>query len=126
MHRVYKGLFFGAIASAIAFSVHAGTVTCEGTVAALSYHQPGQLHLALSSMNTIVKLCSTDQEWVTPGSLYGTTTIVSCMTIYSLAVAAKKSGTTVSITFDGDQMPSSCTSFAAWTPVNVRYIHLYP
>jgi hypothetical protein len=120
-----KYVLFPLLASLIAHSAQSATVICTGTVASLSYHQPGRLYLRLSSMNYEVAICSTDSEWVVPGSLAGNTSVSACKTIYGSLVAAKISGATVSnLYLDGDQVPAACNGFAPWTNVNLRYVNL--
>lgn len=101
---------------------HAATLVCSGTVDQLSYHQPGRLMLKLSSMNTFVFICSTDSEWVVPGSVSGNTTVSTCKALYATFLAARVTGVTIqSLYLDGDQVPASCSSFPSWTNVNVRH-----
>ncbi|SNB46510.1 hypothetical protein SAMN06269301_1977 [Geobacter sp. DSM 9736] len=101
---------------------YAEAVVCGGTVQTLAYHQPGKLLLRLSSMNTPVYICSTDADWVVPGSLAGSTSPAACKAIYATLLAAKTSGAPIpDMYFDGDQLPANCISFAPWSEANVRY-----
>lgn len=106
----------------IASTAHAANVICEGTVDILAYHQPGNLMLKLSGMNVPVFICSTDVDWVVPGSLSGNTSPNACKALYATFLTAKVTGAVIhNMYFDGDQVPASCNSFANWTQVNVRY-----
>lgn len=114
---------FLSIACLLAHGAGAASIVCTGTVVQLAYHQPGNLFLRLSSMNTAVGICSTDAEWVVPGSLAGNTTVSACKTLYATLMTAKVTGATfANVYFDGDQVPGSCTTFAPWTQVNLRYM----
>lgn len=123
-----KAIRYAAVAVLLgtcATSARAATVICGGTVQKLAYHQPGQLMLQLSSMNYPVFICSTDGDWVVPGSLAGNTSPSTCKALYATFLTAKASGSTLSsVYFDGDGLPSSCNSFAPWTRVNLRYFDL--
>jgi hypothetical protein len=111
-----------ALGLTAASNTYAANVVCGGTVAQLAYHQPGKLMLRLSSMNVPVFICSADSEWIVPGSVAGNTSASSCKTLYAALLSAKLAGSTVnSMYLDGDQVPTSCSSFTSWTNVNVRY-----
>ena len=114
-------LFFAAISSG-----HAATVVCSGTIQELAYHQPGRLIIKLSSMNTGVTFCSSDNDWKVAGSLVdGPTTPTSCMLLYSTFLSIKASGTSIkSMYFDGDAVPANCASFKDWGAANLRYFNL--
>jgi hypothetical protein len=121
MHKFFRRTTQVIFLVATMASAHAGTLTCVGTVDKLAFHSPGRLVLNLSSMNTPVFVCSTDAEWIVAGSGY-TTSPAACKALYATFLAARTTGGTLDyIHFDGDQVPASCTSFPAWTNVNVRY-----
>jgi hypothetical protein len=125
MKYLSKYVVFPLLLSLCAHSAQSATVICSGTVAQLSYHQPEKLFLKLSSMNYEVAVCSTDSEWIVPGSTSGNTSVSACKTIYATLLAAKLSGVTISnLYLDGDQVPASCSTFASWTSVSLRYMNL--
>jgi hypothetical protein len=113
------------LALVLAQTAQAGSLNCTGTIAQLAYHQPDTLYIRLTSMNTVVSICSVDVVWVIPGSLAGNTSVSACKTMYAALLAAKVADRSVNVfLMDGDAVPASCTGFAAWTSVNVRYWEL--
>lgn len=113
-------LFFGIILNG-----YAATVVCGGTIAELAYHQPGQLMIKLSSMNTRVFFCSTDSVWSVSGSISGTTSPEACKALYASFLTIKASGTTIaSMYFDGDQVPTTCNSFPEWSGASIRFFNM--
>lgn len=81
--------------------------------------------LRLSSMNTGVIFCSTDSDWAVTGTDYGNTSPSACKALYSAFLTVRSLGTaTVQIRFDGDSIPETCTSFAPWAAVSIRYFTL--
>jgi len=105
-------------------NVHAGSLVCSGNVDMLAYHQGAGLLVKLSSMNEHVFICSTDNEWIVPGSLAGNTSPAACKTLYSTFLLARTTGTPIkNMVFDGNAVPAACNSFAPWTSVNVRYYY---
>jgi len=111
-----------ALVAAATPNARAGTLVCGGTVEQVAYHVPGRVMLRLSGMNTFVFICSTDSEWVVPGSQFGNTTVSACKAIYATFLAARATGATINgLYLDGDQVPASCASFAPWVNVSVRH-----
>ena len=121
MHKFFHRTIHSVLLSACVINANAGTLTCVGTVEKLAFHSPGRLMLKLSSMNTPVFICSTDAEWIVPGSGYSTTT-AACKALYATFLAARTTGGTLDyIHFDGDQVPASCATWPGWANANVRY-----
>jgi hypothetical protein len=73
-------------------------------------------------MNTPVMMCNMDFEWTVPGSLAGNTSAATCKALYAKLLAAQISERSVTVFFDGDDVPGACTNFAAWKTANVRYL----
>lgn len=106
-------------------AANSASVICEGTVTALAYHAPGVLYVRLSSMNVNVGICSTDTSWGPTGSQAGITTPSACKAIYANLLVAKQAGTVVrNMYLDGDTVPPTCTTFPAWSKVNVRFFEI--
>lgn len=117
------GARFIAAALVIGIPVHAtaGTLACVGTVESVAFHAPDRYMLKLSSMNTPVFFCSPEREWTVAGSDYATTP-ANCKMLYATFLAAKLAGGTLNyVHFDGEQVPASCDTWAAWANANVRY-----
>jgi hypothetical protein len=95
----------------------------------VSYHaQPtgvgSQLYVRLSSMNTIVAICSPDVSWSVPSTVY-VTPPEACKALYATLLAARLSGLTVnSMYFDGDAVPAACNAWGMWLRANVRHYRL--
>jgi len=114
--------------SAIIFSLNANgsEITCSGKVAALGYHANNQFMIQLDSMNAPVFFCNPDSQFTVSGTSY-ITGPETCKTMYSTFLAAQMSGKVItSLYFDGDQVPSSCNGWAAWSSANIRHFLLKP
>jgi hypothetical protein len=99
----------------------AAQLVCSGQIAQLTYHSPDRFMIRLSSMNNEVFFCNTSSTWTVSGTTY-TTSAETCRAMVALFMAAKLTGQAVtSMYFDGDQVPSTCSSWAAWSYANVRY-----
>lgn len=104
---------------------NSASVICEGTVETLAYHGPGTLYVKLSGMNVNVAICSTDTNWGPAGSQTGLTTPSACKTINASLLVAKQAGTVVkNMYLDGDTVPPTCTTFPAWSQVNLRFFEI--
>lgn len=78
--------------------------------------------MRLSSMNAAISICSLNSEWMVSGSLAGNTTASACKAIYATMLTARSSGRPMtSVYFDGDAVPTACSSFVFMTLVNIRY-----
>jgi len=122
MNKSLIRMVLAALMSVMATAANSGTLMCSGTVAEVAYHSPGKLMVRLNSMNTGVIFCSTDSDWSVTGTEYGSTSPSACKALYSTFLTAKALGTTtVQIRFDGDSVPATCTSFAPWASVSIRY-----
>ena len=108
-------LFLAFIADATA-----GAVSCAGTVEKLAFHTAGRLMIKLNSMNTPAFICSTDSDWIVAGTGY-TTTPAACKALYATFLTAKATGGSISLIFDGDQVPTACNTWPVWGSANVRY-----
>lgn len=118
-----KKLIVGAL-MACSISANSAELVCSGTVDILAYHANNKLMIKLSNMNTAVFFCSPDSEWVVSGTPYKTGP-QTCQTMYSTFLAAKLAGKTLSsVYFDGDQVPSSCSSWGSWSVANIRHFGL--
>lgn len=105
------------------FHSYAASLTCIGTVEQLAYHGQGRFMMKLSSMNTPVFFCSSDQEWTVNGTGYKTS-VSACKMMYSTFLAAKATKEPMDyVHFDGDDVPSDCNSFKSWANVSIRYFN---
>jgi len=99
----------------------AGSVTCSGTVEAISYHSNDTFMVRLSSMNLPVFFCSPESTFTVPGTSY-TTGPQTCKAFIALFVAARESGKTiVNLYFDGDAVPATCNGWVPWSSANIRH-----
>lgn len=115
--------FILVLTSVLAGQASAGELWCAGTVENVGFHSPGRLMLKLSSMNTPVFICSTDETWAPAGANGYSTTPAACKTLYATLLAARTSGTALqTVLFDGGQVPAACNGWANWANANVRYV----
>jgi hypothetical protein len=123
MKKFAQRILAAVALTAITSFAHSASLYCNGaTVAQLSIHQPGVVYLRLSSMNTVVGICSLDNNWAPAGSLAGVTSAAACKAMYAALIVAKQNNAPIpQMLFDGDQVPASCNAFVAWQGVNVRY-----
>lgn len=123
MKQIARHSVYALMLALMTSTAQAGALYCNGgTVAQLSYHGKGTLYLRMSNMNTAVGICNFDSEWQAPGSLTGATSPTSCKAIFAALLTAKQTGATVpQILFDGDSVPATCSTFAPWAQVNLRY-----
>lgn len=122
--------FCSRIASLLTWSLllpvgaQAATIACAGTVEAVSYHASntsGVVMVKLSSMNTPVAFCDPEAPWSAPGSGYSVSP-AACRALYATFLTAKTSGQSFAVVyFDGDHVPSACSSWPSWPSANVRY-----
>ncbi len=105
----------------ISFPAFAGTLTCGGTVSNIGLHASNQLMVRLSSMNAAVFVCDPTKNWSVPGTTYQTGA-ETCKTMMAMLMTAKAKGESVGeVWFDGDDVPSSCTTWDNWKRANIRY-----
>src|SRR5688572_21988540 len=117
-----------AMAATLLFQLSAfgGEIVCAGTVTVLSYHanpasEGGALYMRLSSMNTIVAVCSPDVVWTVPGTSY-VTPPDTCKALYATLLSARLSGLPVNnMYFDGDSVPAACNAWSNWSRANIRH-----
>ena len=108
------------VASVFASAVHAATVVCSGQVTQITWHANSGVLLQLDSMNTAVFICDPSATWTVTGTTY-TTTADQCKSLLSLFLAAKLAGRALlNVYFDGDSVPTSCTTWTAWSRANLR------
>ncbi len=126
MNTLAKKFAFVAIFTALTATANAASLYCNGgKVASLSYHGKGTIYLKMSNMNTPVGICNLDADWGPTGSMTGVTSPSSCKAIYAALLAAKHAGNTIpQLLFDGDSVPTSCTTFAHWSQVNLRFMEI--
>lgn len=124
MKKTIHKLATAIICLAMAANAQAASLYCNGAIAELSYHQGAGVMLRMSNMNYAVFICSTDSEWIVPGTAAGNTSVSACKTMYGTLLAAKLSGVQLTqMLFDGDIVPAACNLFAPWSRVNVRYFN---
>ena len=100
---------------------YAATISCTGVVEKIGLHASDRLMLKLSSMNTAVFICKTNDEWSVSGTGYKTSA-ETCKTMMSMLMHAKTTKAEIgSVWFDGDDVPSSCSNWKNWKSANVRY-----
>jgi hypothetical protein len=123
--KIFISLISAAGLFATVFSdARAGELYCGGTVEAIGYHagNPPGLMLKLTGMNVPVFICNPDALWTVPGTAY-TTTPSACKALYATLLTMKVRGDpVVSLLFDGANVPTSCTTWPAWTAANIRYL----
>jgi hypothetical protein len=111
-------LAFSALFCSASF---AGSVTCSGTVEAISFHASNTFMVRLSSMNTTVFFCSPDSTFSVVGTTY-TTGPETCKALVALFIAARESGRTIqALYFDGDSVPATCDGWSNWSSANIRH-----
>jgi hypothetical protein len=94
-------------------------------LAALSVHLPGLVFMKLSSMNTAAMICRLDIDHSVAGGLYPTSPSV-CKSTYAALLAARSTGRQITGAYmDADAAPASCTGFANWTYVSLRFFSFY-
>ena len=105
----------------IANITFAGTIQCTGTVEKVGLHAPDKLMLKVSSMNQGVFICSPEYKWTVAGTSY-TTGAETCKAMLSMFMHAKSTQADMGrIWFDGDDVPTDCSSWGSWKRANVRY-----
>ncbi len=109
---LFTALFFG--------SARAGELWCSGTVQTVSFHADNTYMIQLSSMNTRVFFCRPDATFTVPGITYSTAP-ETCRAHIAVFLTAKESGKTISILFDGNDVPASCTGWANWNSAHIRH-----
>lgn len=115
-------IFISAII--LSLKVNGAEITCAGKVAVLAYHANSQFSIQLDSMNAPVFFCNPDAQFAVLGTSY-VTGPETCKMMYSTFLAAQMSGKVIhSLYFDGDQVPSSCNGWAAWSSANIRHFQI--
>ena len=109
------------VASVFASVAPAATVVCSGQVTQIAWHANTGVLLQLDSMNTSVVICDPSATWTVTGTTL-VTTADQCKMLLSMFLAAKLAGRPlVSVYFDGDSVPTSCTTWTNWSRANLRY-----
>ncbi|MDO6499292.1 hypothetical protein [Photobacterium sanguinicancri] len=104
-------------------SVSAGSLVCTGTVDSVVYHGNDKLMVKLSSMNVPVFICNPNTTWTVAGAEGRVMSSETCKAIFSMFLSARATKENISrVHFDGDNVPSSCSSFGAWQSVFVRMV----
>ncbi len=114
-------VLFGLLSTPL--NAFAATMICGGIVETLQYDSNDLFAIKLSSMNTPVFFCSPQATWtVIAGYSTGPET---CKMLYATFLAAKLSGLPLSnVYFDGDTVPASCNTWAAWQKASIRHYEL--
>jgi hypothetical protein len=125
MKKILATAIVTAFCTLLALPAAGASLRCNGTVAEVWYHAPGVVLVKLSSMNTAAMVCEINSDWLVPGSLSGATTPASCKAIYAALLAANRSGALIDeMIFDADTLPASCSEFAFFTKVNLRFFNI--
>lgn len=113
----------GACMLLFSTSLLAGTLVCSGTVETVAYHGNDKLMVKLSSMNGPIFFCNPNEPWSVSGAQGRVMNPETCKAVFSMFLSARATGENISrVHFDGDAVPSSCTEFAPFTDVFVRYV----
>jgi hypothetical protein len=114
------------LSSVLIFSMNAtaGSLVCEGTVDTVAYHGNDKLMVKLSSMNKPVFFCNPNQAWSVPGEPGRVMNPETCKAVFSMFLSARATREKISrVHFDGDNVPTSCSGFASWQNVFIRYVN---
>jgi hypothetical protein len=110
-----------SILPGLAAPVVAAELVCSGQIVQLNYHSPDAFMIRLSSMNNEVFFCRPNATFSVSGTSY-TTSAESCRAMVALFMAGKLAEKSIAtMYFDGDQVPSSCSSWPAWGSANIRF-----
>ncbi|WP_419812034.1 hypothetical protein [Bacterioplanoides sp.] len=100
---------------------YAETVLCKGKVDKIGFHASNLLMLKLSSMNTGVIICNTEEEFTVPGTGHSTGPEM-CKALLSMLMHAKAAQIDMgTVWFDGDNVPADCESWKPWAHANIRH-----
>ena len=120
MKKLVKRFIAAALFSAPVI-VTAGTITCGGTIDMVVVHQPGFVGVKLTSMNDYAFVCRIDADYTPAGAATITPTV--CKALYAGLVTAKVNKLNVTnLWFDGDAVPSSCTTWAGGAVSSIKCI----
>lgn len=87
----------------------------------VTIHQPGFVGVRLSSMNDQAFVCRLDADYYPAGAAMITPSV--CKAIYAGLLTAKVNKETINaLWFDGDAVPTSCTSWIGAAQVNLRFL----
>ena len=121
VRSLWMAIFAGTLLTGSAVA-SAATVTCSGTVVAVGYHADNTMMVQLSSMNTAVLFCNTDEDWsVAPGYV---TSAATCKALYATFLAARLSGESVGMWLEGNSVPTTCDGWTQWQTANIRHFLL--
>ena len=104
-------------------SAHAGEIRCSGRVTQVNLHTNDAFMIQLDSMNYPVYFCNAkaNATWTVPGTPH-TTSAETCRALIAIVLTAKAQDKALrSMYFDGDQVPTSCNTWAPWSSANIRY-----
>lgn len=119
MHYRISNLVF-TILMFLSAAASAGTVICSGTVDVIAYHADDTFMIQLSSMNTPVFFCSSEQEWAPVAGF--STGPATCKALFAMFLTAKSTATPVNnVVFDSNDAPANCNAWEAWKQVNIRH-----
>lgn len=103
------------------FNASAGTVVCAGKIDLVVIHQPGFVGVKLDSMNEYALVCRLDTDFTPAGA--ATITPAVCKALYAGLLSAKLNNQVInSLWFDGDSVPATCSTWAGWSQVNLRFL----
>jgi len=114
------------LSCALLYSINAsaGSLACSGTVDTVAYHANDRLMVKLSSMNTPVFFCNPNQEWSVAGASGKVMNAETCKAVFSMFLSARATREHITrVDFDGDNVPTSCSNFANWQAVYIRYVN---
>jgi hypothetical protein len=96
-------------------------ITCSGVITQVNFHASDSMMIKLNGMNYPVHFCRPSAVWQPAGVWYSTPPEM-CRAMIAMFTAGMLSGRSIAVMyFDGDAVPSSCSSFAPWSSVSVRY-----
>lgn len=102
-------------------AAHAGSLTCAGKVKQINLHANDTFMVQLESMNYPVFFCKPNGPWSVSGTTYSMSP-ETCRALISIFLTAKATDKALGdVYFDGDQVPSNCTSWSPWSSALVRY-----
>jgi len=114
------------LSCALLYSINAsaGSLVCSGTVDTIAYHGNDKLMVKLSSMNHPVFFCNPNQEWSVAGASGRVMGAETCKAVFSMFLSARATQEPIArVHFDGDNVPTSCSNFASWQDVYIRYVN---
>jgi hypothetical protein len=104
-------------------NVSAGSLVCSGTVDTVAYHGNDKLMVKLSSMNTPVFFCNPNEAWSVLGEPARVMNPETCKSVFSMFLSARATREKISkVTFDGDNVPTSCSGFSTYQNIFIRFV----